>query len=352
MPLIGCLAGPESPFFLVRRGKDEKAKKVLRSLHGSDEAAGAKLCEITNTNSQELAADLITEKKNPVNEKKSLPVYDTSYRACFRGSNTRRTEIVCMVWLIQNLCGSPIMALSPFFFESAGLKPDESLNLQIAQYLVGLLGNVCGWFLINYCGRRSIYLWGCICMFILTLTVGITSTYISDNDHAGQKAIGAMVVLFGLVYNTTVGTVCYAIQGEAPSTRLKAKSMAIARTVYNMGSAATSVLLTYMLGGWKFGGKSAFLFAGTNAASIIWIYIRLPEFKDLTFQEIDKRFNEKRSARKWDQERLSSRPGSIAINSVTDGEPKHVELRASQSSGEPTKDGSLSLQEQGQAEVV
>jgi len=305
-----------------------------------------------NTNSQELLADLTMEKKDPINGQKTLPVYDTSYSACFRGTNVRRTEIVCMVWLIQNLCGSPIMALSPFFFESAGLKSDESLNLQIAQYIVGLFGNVCGWFLMNYCGRRSIYLWGCICMFILTSIVGITSACISDNDHAGQKAIGAMVVLFGLVYNTTVGTVCYAIQGEAPSTRLKAKSMAIARTVYNIGSAASSVLLTYMLGGWKIGGQSAFMFAGTNAACIIWIYIRLPEFKDLTFQEIDKRFNEERTARKWDQEKLSSRPGSIATNSVNDRESKDDALRASQSSGEPTGDGPLSQGEQDQAEVV
>jgi SP family general alpha glucoside:H+ symporter-like MFS transporter len=37
-----------------------------------------------------------------------------SYLDCFRGINLRRTEIVCMVWAIQNLSGNSFTGYSTF----------------------------------------------------------------------------------------------------------------------------------------------------------------------------------------------------------------------------------------------
>ena len=45
----------------------------------------------------------------------------SSYKACFQGVNLRRTEIACLVWLIQTISGSPLMGSATYFFVSAGL---------------------------------------------------------------------------------------------------------------------------------------------------------------------------------------------------------------------------------------
>lgn len=43
------------------------------------------------------------------NEVEKVMDAGTSYVDCFRGTNLRRTEIVCMVWMIQTICGSGFM---------------------------------------------------------------------------------------------------------------------------------------------------------------------------------------------------------------------------------------------------
>jgi SP family general alpha glucoside:H+ symporter-like MFS transporter len=37
------------------------------------------------------------------------------YLDCFKGVDRRRTEITCMVWIIQTLCGSTFMGFSTYF---------------------------------------------------------------------------------------------------------------------------------------------------------------------------------------------------------------------------------------------
>jgi MFS transporter, SP family, general alpha glucoside:H+ symporter len=43
-----------------------------------------------------------------------------SYLDCFRGINLRRTEIVCMVWAIQNLSGNSFTGYTTFVYFSLG----------------------------------------------------------------------------------------------------------------------------------------------------------------------------------------------------------------------------------------
>lgn len=49
------------------------------------------------------------------NEKEKETQSGTSYKECFKGVDRRRTEITCMVWIIQTLCGGSIMGFSTYF---------------------------------------------------------------------------------------------------------------------------------------------------------------------------------------------------------------------------------------------
>jgi SP family general alpha glucoside:H+ symporter-like MFS transporter len=90
---------------------------------------------------------------------------------------------------------------------------------------------------------------------------------------------------------------------EVSSTRLKAKSIVLARNVYNIGGIIVNILTTYELTpypeGWGWGAKSAFFWAGTCALCVTWIYFRLPEPKGRTYGEMDILFERKVSARKF-----------------------------------------------------
>jgi SP family general alpha glucoside:H+ symporter-like MFS transporter len=94
-----------------------------------------------------------------------------------------------------------------------------------------------------------------------------------------------------LIYYLTVGLVCYSLVAEVSSTRLKAKTIVLARNLYNIGGIVVNVLTTYQLtprpSGCGWGAKSAFFWAGSCFLCITWILFRLPEPKGRTYGEMD-----------------------------------------------------------------
>ena len=128
--LIGVVFAPESPWWLVRTGKYEQARKVIGRLdrHADSQEVEDQLGLMIHTNALE----------------KSLAA-GTSYWQCFRGVDLRRTEIASGAWAIQNLCGSAFMGYSTFFLEQAGLATTYAFDLSIAQYALGMCGTVTSW---------------------------------------------------------------------------------------------------------------------------------------------------------------------------------------------------------------
>jgi SP family general alpha glucoside:H+ symporter-like MFS transporter len=131
----------------------------------------------------------------------------TSYLDCFKGTDLRRTEIVCMVWAIQTLCGaSSFTGYSTYFFESAGLDVSSAFSLSLGQYALGAIGTILSWFLMIKFGRRTLYIWGQIAMVVLLIIVGVLGIAPESNSGA-QWGIGAMILVYTFVYDMTVGPV-------------------------------------------------------------------------------------------------------------------------------------------------
>lgn len=101
------MIAPESPWWLTRKGRFEDAERAINKLVTGVDADFAKkqVAMMHHTNEMEKNAEI-----------------GSSFKDCFKGSNRRRTEIACMVWLIQTLCGSPLMGQSTYFFVGAGME--------------------------------------------------------------------------------------------------------------------------------------------------------------------------------------------------------------------------------------
>ena len=101
--LIGVIFAPESPWWLVRHEKIELAKKSLVRLTTKQKPLEGEEDE------DEFNADETIAMMRHTNEvEKYLNSGGTSYLDCFRGSDLRRTEIACMVWMTQALSGSSL----------------------------------------------------------------------------------------------------------------------------------------------------------------------------------------------------------------------------------------------------
>ncbi|KAH6673021.1 general alpha-glucoside permease [Halenospora varia] len=291
--LIGAFLAPESPWWLVRQNKVAEAKHALLRL--------------TTRNDPTFNADATIAMMRHTNEVEKQISAGTGYLDCFKGYDLRRTEITCVVWVIQTLCGSTFMGYSTYFYQQAGLPTESSFDLSMAQYALGMIGTFSSWFLISRAGRRTLYLYGSVILCALLLVIGFVGIAPASNIPS-RWAIGSMLLLFTFIYDISVGPVCYALVAEMTSTRLKAKTIVLARNAYNISSIVVNILTTYQLTpkpeGWGWAAKSGFFWAGTCFACVIYIYFRLPEPKGRTYGEMDVLFERGVSARKFKSTKL------------------------------------------------
>ncbi|GAA5871436.1 hypothetical protein JCM16303_000755 [Sporobolomyces ruberrimus] len=282
--LVGVFFATESPYFLVRQGRIEEAKAALREL-GSEKPgainAEDRVAQIQHTNEMEKAMSA-----------------GTSYLDCFRGTNLRRTEIAAVAWMIQTACGSGLIGQSTVFYQEAGLSSNDSFSFNLGMYALGAVGTISSWFTMQKYGRRSLYLWGLEAMFVVLLGVGVTGFF---KNTSSSWASGSLLIVYSFLYQFTVGPVCYCLVAEIGSTRLRAKTVVLARNAYNIIGIINNVLVPRMLSPieWNWGAKSAFFFAGACLLCIAWCFFRLPETKGRTYAELSVLFDDRVPARKF-----------------------------------------------------
>lgn len=279
---ISCLFMPESPWWLVRRGRDEDARASLQRL---------------SMNSQLELETTVAMMRHTDEVEKEMSA-GTRYIDCFRGVNARRTEIVCVVWVIQAASGASLMGFSAYFFQQAGLPTTTSFDFSMSLYSVAIIGVFISWFAMGHFGRRTLYVCGLGAMVLSLLGLGFSSL---GAGRAASFASGALLLLFTLCYDVTVGTIAYSIVTEMPSSRLRTKTMAIARSLYNVQGIINGVITPYMLNPnyWNWKAKAGFFWAGMGLVCLTWAFFRLPEPRDRTFAEMDLLFEQKVSARKF-----------------------------------------------------
>lgn len=287
--LFGVLFAPESPWWLIRHERPAEARKSIVRLTSPSAVA--------DPNSMFNIDESVALMQHTNEVEKNLEV-GTSYLACFRGTDLRRTEIACMVWMIQSICGC-MTGYATYFYVQAGLSTDRAFTMSIAMYGAGILGLGCSWLLMKWFGRRTLFMFGVALCAIVLLAAGFVGT--RSNSAAISWTLGTLIVVMTFVYDCTVGPVCYSIVAEIPATRLRVKSVVLARVAYNILSLVTNVLMSHLLNpdSWNWKGKTCFLWAGAAGLALVWCWFRLPEPKGLTYMELDVLFEKRVDARRF-----------------------------------------------------
>ncbi|KAJ8114718.1 hypothetical protein OPT61_g3462 [Boeremia exigua] len=305
--LLGAYLAPESPWNSIRRGDAEEAARSLKSLR-----------QDTADRDMQVARAVAYIKYTTELEKAETA--SASYLECFKGVNLRRTEINCVVWAAQILCGNAILGYSVVFLRSAGFSEVQAFNVNISLSACYIIGGIICWLLFPHFGRATIYMSGMATMFTILVVIGGLGF---TTGKGPSLAIGILLVFSTLVNMITIGPVCYPIVAETPSGRLRYKTVCIGRFVYNLTGIFHNSVTPRMLSpigtltlaivaifenkcgmadfhtGWNWGAKAALFYAGTNLLCNVWCWFRLPETKDRPFGEIDLLFENKVPARKF-----------------------------------------------------
>ncbi|OQE43682.1 hypothetical protein PENCOP_c003G00713 [Penicillium coprophilum] len=281
---IGVYFAPESPWWLVRKDRREDAIKAVKRLTRADPNFSAEetVSMIVYTNAMEHRTE-----------------QGASYLDCFKGTDLRRTEIACCVWAVQSLCGSGLMGYSTVFYQRAGLAESMSFTMSLAQYAIGVVGTFSSWLFMSYLGRRTLYVGGLAVLAAILFVIGFVS--IPESTSALSWTTGSMLLVYTFIYDSTIGPVCFSLVSEMPSSRLRTKTVVLARNTYNILNLVTGIIIPYMLNvdAWNWRGKSGFFWGGLCILCLVWSFFRLPEPRGRSYAELDVLFENKVRTREF-----------------------------------------------------
>ncbi|CAI4056971.1 alpha-glucoside permease SKDI_04G0030 [Saccharomyces kudriavzevii IFO 1802] len=285
---IGIFCAPESPWWLVKKGRFDQARKSLeRTLSG-------------NGPEKELLVTMEVEKiKITIEKEKKLSSKEGSYWDCVKDKvNRRRTRITCLCWAGQATCGATLIGYSTYFYEKAGVDTEMAFTFSIIQFCLGICATFLSWWISKYFGRYDLYAFGLAFQAIVFFIIGGLGC--SDTDGA-KMGSGSLLMVVAFFYNLGIAPVVFCLVSEMPSSRLRTKTIILARNTYNLISIVSSVLILYQLNSqkWNWGAKSGFFWGALCVGTLIWAVIDLPETAGKTFVEINELFKLGVPARKF-----------------------------------------------------
>ncbi|XP_043994155.1 solute carrier family 2, facilitated glucose transporter member 1-like [Gambusia affinis] len=259
---------PESPrFLLINLKQEEQARKALVRLRGTEDVI-KELQEM-----KEESAKMAIEKKVTIAE-------------LFRSAAYRQPLLIAvMLQLSQQLSGiNAVFYYSTGIFRSAGVK--QPIYATIGAGIVNTIFTVVSLFLVEKAGRRTLHLLGLGGMAVsaLVMTVSLLLTHIAAMSYVAILA----VMLFVAMFELGPGPIPWFIVAELFSQGPRPAAMAVAgccNWTANFLVGVSFPKLVEWCGPWVF-----LIFAAFLIMFFIFTFIKVPETKGKTFDEIAREF--------------------------------------------------------------
>jgi SP family general alpha glucoside:H+ symporter-like MFS transporter len=164
--LLGFLLVPESPYYLIRKGKLSSATKALQKLYGKKTSVEPILASMVQ----------ITREENEQAEAGS----ESSYLDLFRGTNWRRTRIILYVNGLNQMIGTTFIANAPYFMVTAGLSSSQSSMMVELGIGFAIISSFFTFWFMTFVGRRKMILSGIGVAMLLFLIMAIAASIASS----------------------------------------------------------------------------------------------------------------------------------------------------------------------------
>ena len=217
---------PESPRWLIVRGKELKAVNILEKIYNS-----------------------ITEAKSQLNETKSVLTSETKseWSLLMKPGIFKAVIIgVCIAILGQFMGVNAVLYYGPSIFENAGLSGGDSLFYQVLVGLVNTLTTVLALVIIDKVGRKKLVYYGVSGMVVSLILIGL---YFLFGDSLGVSSLFLLIFFLFYVFCCAVSicAVVFVLLSEMYPTKVRGLAMSIAGFALWIGTYLIGQLTPWML---------------------------------------------------------------------------------------------------------
>ena len=257
---------PESPRWLIVRGKELKAVNILEKIYNS-----------------------ITEAKSQLNETKSVLTSETKseWSLLMKPGIFKAVIIgVCIAILGQFMGVNAVLYYGPSIFENAGLSGGDSHFYQVLVGLVNTLTTILALVIIDKVGRKKLVYYGVSGMVVSLILIGL---YFLFGDSLGVSSLFLLVFFLFYVFCCAVSicAVVFVLLSEMYPTKVRGLAMSIAGFALWIGTYLIGQLTPWMLQNLTPAG-TFFLFALMCVPYMLIVWKLVPETTGKSLEEIER----------------------------------------------------------------
>ena len=263
---------PESPRWLILKGRDERAVGIFRKIYLSEVEVDTQLQDTKSVVQSETKSD---------------------WKFLLQPGIFKAVLIGAAIAILGQFMGvNAVLYYGPTIFEEAGLSGGDALFSQVLVGIVNVVTTVIAVFIIDKVGRKKLVYYGVSGMVLSLLLIGF---YFHFSESMGLP--NSFLLFFFLFYvfccAISISAVIFVLLSEMYPTRIRGMAMSIAGFALWIGTYLVGQLTPWMLQNLTPAG-TFFLFALMCVPYMLIVWKLIPETTGKSLEEIERYWMKKR----------------------------------------------------------
>ncbi len=260
---------PESPRWLLVKGKVQRSLTILTRIYGEEKA---------NAQVNEIQATLQSETK-------------TDWRMLFHGGFRTALIIgVCLAILGQFMGVNAVLYYGPSIFQQTGLSEGDSLFYQIFVGMINVISTVIAIMVIDKIGRKKLIYYGVTGMFVSLILIGLYFTINKSTAVIPPVTLLVLILFYIFCCAISICVVIWVLLSEMYPVKVRGAAMSIAGFSLWIGTFLIGQLTPWLMASLSPAG--VFWLFGLMCLPYLWITWKLvPETTGKSLEEIEQMWN-------------------------------------------------------------